>query len=80
MFFIFPEVGNHRFTMKDTLLPLDMIFFDPELTVVGIVHSAAPLTSGPYGVAHPSQYVLEVNGGWAAAHRIELGDPFQYTR
>lgn len=65
--------------MRGTFVPLDMIFLDEDLAVVGIVEDARPLTLGPYGVLHPSKYVLEVNAGWARTHRIEVGDPFQYT-
>lgn len=79
MLFVFPETGNHEFTMRQTFLPLDMIFFDEEFVVVGIVHDAQPLTRGPYGVPNDSRYVLEVSGGWTATHRVELGDHFDYT-
>ncbi len=74
MLFVFPETAEHTFWMKNTLIPLDMIFADEDGTIVGIVHGAEPLTTSPRSVGAPSRYVLEVNGGWAAAHGVARGD------
>ncbi len=74
MLFVFPETAEHTFWMKNTLIPLDMIFADADGVVVGVVHDAAPLTTTGRSVGAPSRYVLEVNGGWAAAHGVARGD------
>ncbi len=74
MLFVFPDTAEHTFWMKNTLIPLDMIFADEDGTVVGVVHGAEPLTTSPRSVGAPSRYVLEVNGGWAAAHGVARGD------
>jgi uncharacterized membrane protein (UPF0127 family) len=74
MLFVFGETADHTFWMKDTYLPLDMIFMDAGGTVVGIVEGAEPLTTTPRRVGAPSRYVLEVNGGWSAAHGVAAGD------
>ncbi len=73
MLFIFPESGPRSFWMKNTLIPLDLLFIDDAGAVVGIVRDAEPLTLTPRGVAAPSRYVLEVRGGWAARHGVDLG-------
>jgi hypothetical protein len=73
MLFVFPESDEHTFWMRNTLIPLDMIFIGEDLTVVGIVENAEPLTLEPRS-AGPSRYVLEVVGGWAARHGIAAGD------
>jgi uncharacterized membrane protein (UPF0127 family) len=74
MLFVFPETDQHSFWMKNTLIPLDLIFIGEDRTVVGIVASAEPLTLEPRTTSRPSRYVLEVNGGWAARHGVAAGD------
>ena len=77
-FFIFPRQEHQSFWMKNTYLPLDMIFVDDNLTVVGIVADAQPLTTVVQGVNAPSRYVLEVNAGFAARHGIRVGTPVEF--
>jgi uncharacterized membrane protein (UPF0127 family) len=55
-----------------------MIFISADLRVVGIVENAEPQTETVRQVAQPSQYVLEVNGGYAAAHGITAGTPVEF--
>ena len=74
MLFVFPDDRDHVFWMKNTLLPLDMIFIAEDGRVVGIVASAEPQTTTPRSVGTPSRYVLEVNGGWSEAHGVRPGD------
>lgn len=59
--------------MRRTYEPLDMIFMDGGGTVIGIVHSAKPLSSRMHGY-HGARYVLEVPGGWARAYGVGRGD------
>jgi uncharacterized membrane protein (UPF0127 family) len=73
MLFIFQESSEHTFWMKNTILPLDMIFADGQGMVVGVVRNAEPQTLTPRTVGAPSRYVLEVNAGWSAAHGVEKG-------
>jgi len=73
MLFLFDEEGEHSFWMKDTLIPLDMIFVDASGRVTGVVAQARPLTLQPRN-GGPSRMVLEVPGGWAAAHGVRVGD------
>jgi uncharacterized membrane protein (UPF0127 family) len=73
MLFLFDEEGEHSFWMKDTLIPLDLIFVDSAGRVTGIVARARPLTLEPR-MGGPSRTVLEVPGGWAAANGVRVGD------
>ena len=73
MLFVFDEDRNHSFWMKNTLIPLDMLFIARDGTVVGIHASATPLSTANIAVGKPSRYVLEVAGGWAARHGIAAG-------
>jgi uncharacterized membrane protein (UPF0127 family) len=73
MIFVFAGESQQTFWMKNTLIPLDMIFIAADRHIVGIVENAEPLTLTPRRVAGRSQYVLEVNGGFSAAHHIQAG-------
>ena len=59
--------------MRNTLIPLDMLLISSDNRVVGIVENAEPQTDTGRQVAEPSQYVLEVNGGFSAARGITAG-------
>ncbi|HET7755274.1 MAG TPA: DUF192 domain-containing protein, partial [Anaeromyxobacteraceae bacterium] len=74
MLFVFPATEEHTFWMKNTLIPLDMIFISEDRTVVGVVADAAPLTLDARSPGVASRYVLEVTGGWAARHGVAPGD------
>ena len=73
MLFLFDEESEHSFWMKDTLIPLDMIFVDSAGRVTGIVARARPLTLEPRSGGR-CRMVLEVPGGWAEAHGVRVGD------
>ncbi len=78
MLFVFDASEDHTFWMKNTLIPLDMIFVDEGGRIVGVVERATPQTLSPRSVGAPSRYVLEVNGGWAAAHGVRAGDRVKF--
>jgi uncharacterized protein len=73
MLFLMGGETDHAFYMKNTLIPLDMIFITRDMTVAGIVENATPKTETLRRVGLPSLYVLEVNGGWSAAHHVAAG-------
>jgi uncharacterized membrane protein (UPF0127 family) len=78
MFFVGPERRVQSFWMKNTRIPLDMLFIDgppdvPVGSVIGIVHQAEPSTLTPRSAGGPSRYVLEVPGGWARKHGVLVG-------
>jgi uncharacterized membrane protein (UPF0127 family) len=75
MLFVFDRPSLQTFWMKNTLLPLDMIFIGGDRRIVGVVSNAEPLTLTARGVEEPSQYVLEIGGGLAARLGIQAGQP-----
>lgn len=77
MLFVFPEPEPHAFWMKNTLIPLDMLFADGSGRVLGVVPMAEPLTTSPRAVEGESKYVLEVPGGWCAARGVGAGARLQ---
>ena len=77
MLFIFKEQSPLSFWMRNTLIPLDMLFIDKDLKVVGIVERAEPKTLSSRGTGQPSQFVLEVPGGWCAKLGVKAGSAVQ---
>lgn len=75
MLFLMGRQADHTFYMRNTWIPLDMIFIDHNLRVAGIVHNATPRTETLRHIGRPSLYVLEVNAGWAMRHHIGVGAP-----
>jgi hypothetical protein len=77
MVFVFDEPGPHPFWMKNTLIPLDMIWLDAARRILTIAHSVPPCKADPcptYPHAGRAQYVVEVVGGFAKKHRLKEGD------
>ena len=73
MLFVFDDESDHTFWMKNTLIPLDMIFIARDGRVVGVHADATPFSTATIGVGRPSRFVLEVPGGWAARHGVATG-------
>ena len=78
MLFVFPDDVVRSFWMKNTLIPLDMLFIDAEGRIVGIHADAVPLTTTPRSAGVASRYVLETNGGWAGRHGVRAGDRVEF--
>lgn len=80
MLFVFPKEAEQQFWMKNTILSLDMIFIAGSGRIVGVVHDARPFSTESLGVGQASKYVLEVHGGFCAAHRIATGDRVEFVQ
>ena len=77
MLFIFDNESVFSFWMKDTLIPLDIIFIDKAFKIINIVDNALPCYIEPcpdYSSEKPAKYVLEVNAGFVEKNDIEEGD------
>lgn len=75
MLFIFPEEEELSFWMKNTLIPLDMIFISKDRKIVSIQENAEPRTLATRPSAAPAQLVLEVPGGWSQKLGLKAGLP-----
>jgi len=80
MLFLMDKEDSWPFWMRNTLIPLDMIFITKGLTIAGIVENAEPRTETLRQVEAPSLYVLEVNGGYCAAHKVTTGAKVRFER
>jgi uncharacterized membrane protein (UPF0127 family) len=77
MLFVFPDDEVRSFWMKNTLIPLDMIFLNSDRQVVDLYRSVPPCRADPcpsYTSALPARYVLEIAGGLAQKLKLEIGD------
>ncbi len=79
MLFIFEREEVHSFTMKNTFIPLDMIFIGSDMRIAGIVENTRPQTSGPYRINEPSIYVLETNAFYCKEHGISEGNHVEFA-
>lgn len=78
MLFVFPVEEVQHFWMKNTYIPLDMVFISKDLTVVGVAENARPLTETLVWVPAPSQYVVELNAYTARARGIHKGTKVRF--
>lgn len=77
MLFIFPGEAMRSFWMKNTRIPLDIIYFDENLRLVNVVHGARPCNTQrcpDYPSTGPAKYVLELNQGLAVELDLQAGD------
>jgi uncharacterized membrane protein (UPF0127 family) len=74
MLFVFPEEKPLTFWMKNTLIPLDMVFIKTNGEIDFIHHNAHPEDLTPISSQGPVIAVLEIGGGQADKHGIKVGD------
>lgn len=74
MWFVFPQTVQERFWMKDTKIPLDLIFVGEDMKVVHIIENALPESTELLSSPVPFRYVMETKAGTAARGQIKPGD------
>jgi len=82
MLFPFKYDGNHSLWMKNTLIPLDMVWLNSQKEIVHIEHNAPPCKKVPcptYASPYKSRYVIELNGGWSIENNLKLGDRMSFS-
>lgn len=78
MLFLFPEEEVQSFWMRNTLISLDMIFINSQMKVAGIIERAVPRSLASRSVGAPSQFVLEVPGGWSQSVGVTKGSAVEF--
>ena len=82
MVFLFGDGAAHPFWMKNTMIPLDMIWLDADGRVLFISADTPPCKADPcpsYGPATPAANVLEIAGGLAKKEKIEVGSVLMFA-
>ncbi|MBU1099183.1 MAG: DUF192 domain-containing protein [Bacteroidetes bacterium] len=80
MFFIFPYENFQSFWMRNTILPLDIMFVNSKLEIVTIHKNAKPFDENSYPSTSIAQYVVEVNGGYSDKVGIKEGDKIVWRK
>lgn len=78
MLFVFATSAPRAFWMKDTLLTLDILYFDDARKLVSVQHDVPPCVADPcpvYPSAGAARYVLELPAGTARQLGVQRGDP-----
>ncbi|MBD3270108.1 DUF192 domain-containing protein [Candidatus Peregrinibacteria bacterium] len=81
MLFIFQSSGEVNFWMKNTLIPLDIIYINSAKEIVHIAKNAIPCEEEPcplYSSNGDTQFVLEINAGLSDQLGIEIGDRVEW--
>lgn len=83
MLFIFPTTGVYTFWMKNTIIPLDMIWIDEKKNVNFVASDVPPCKADPcpsFGsTTIPSRYVLETAAGVAKKHGVAPGSVVKFV-
>lgn len=74
MLFLYRSERIQTFWMKNTPIPLDLIFIGGDRRIVGIIQEATPFSTRTLSVSAPSQFVLEIKGGLSQQRGIQVGD------
>jgi len=81
MLFVFDQDAVYPFWMKNTIIPLDMVWLDGHGGVVFVRANVSPCHSDPcpsYAPTKPARAVLELNAGFAAKHEIVPGAALRF--
>jgi len=80
MLFIFPDIRMRSFYMKNTYIPLDIIYLNNDKRIVSIQENAKPLDETSLPSGFPAQYVLEINAGLTQKWSLKVGDRMEFTK
>ena len=78
MLFLYPAARQIAMWMKNTLIPLDMLFIGDDGRILHIAERAIPGSTATISSMQPARAVLELNGGTAARLKIQVGDRVLY--
>lgn len=79
MLFIFPNEAPRSFYMKNTRIPLDIIYIAADSTIVSFQKSAKPFDETSLPSNLPAKYVLEINAGLSDTWQLEVGDKISFN-
>lgn len=80
MLFIFDKEERQAFWMRNTILPLDIIYVNAKNEIVSIVENAEPFSERSLPSKGPAIYVVEVNAGFCVQYGITAGYKIAFSR
>lgn len=78
MIFIFPSNTKMPFWMKNTYIPLDIIFIDQDQKIISIAENTIPFSEEMIESRGFYRYALEMNAGFVKQHKIKPGDRVEW--
>ena len=78
MLFVFDDISERSFYMKNTRIPLDLIFIDDKNTIASFQKNAKPFDESSLPSNASAKYVLEINAGLIDTWKINVGDSINY--
>ncbi|MBN8572252.1 MAG: DUF192 domain-containing protein, partial [Ignavibacteria bacterium] len=79
MLFIFPEDADQAFWMKNTIMPLDILFINSNKEIVKIYKNATPYSEKSMPSEKKAMYVVETVAGFCDKYGITEGDKIGYN-
>lgn len=79
MLFIFDDLRERYFYMKNTHIPLDIIYIGADKRIVSFQKNAKPFDETSLPSKAPAKYVLEINAGKADAQGLQVGDSISFS-
>ncbi|MDG1730283.1 MAG: DUF192 domain-containing protein [Algibacter sp.] len=80
MLFVFNDETERFFYMKNTKIPLDLIFVNANQKIVSFQKNAQPFDESSLPSNAPAKYVLEINAGLVDTWGITVGDKVDFTK
>ena len=80
MLFIFKDEKERYFYMKNTKIPLDIIFINADKKIVSFQKNATPFDESSLPSNAPAKYVLEINAGLIDAWQVSANDSIQFKK
>jgi uncharacterized membrane protein (UPF0127 family) len=80
MLFVFKRMKTRKFWMKNTPVPLDIIFAGGDGCIVNIAESTTPMSDKDYGSGRPIKYVVEVRAGFSKRFKIDTSTCIRWRR
>ena len=81
MLFFFQQSAEQAFWMKNTLIPLDMVWIDEQKRIVHVKMDVPPCQADPcpsYAPGVPARYILELAAGTARQHHLAAGNVLRF--
>ncbi|MER3317826.1 MAG: DUF192 domain-containing protein [Allomuricauda sp.] len=80
MLFIQPSESLQYFYMKNTEIPLDIIYINTGMKIVSFQKNAEPFNENTLPSNAPAKYVLEINAGLSDQFGLQVGDSISFSR
>jgi len=80
MLFIFNRDEERGFWMRNTIIPLDIMYVNAQMEIVSIAVNTEPYSERSIPSGRPAKYVVEVNAGFSAQYGITAGCKISYTK